>query len=125
VTRARKLTAATESRAEAQFRQFVMALPPGAIVEWSDMDWWAWVNFRDFTDDAQEDLTVICMSLSEKFELEGWLAFQRPGPCPGAPDYHPRGTPDYYFRTDKERSLGTDVSLCPVSHRASADITSA
>jgi len=58
----RKLTAATERRAETQFRQFVKALPPGAIVEWFDMDFWVFVNFRDFTDDGQEDLTVVCMT---------------------------------------------------------------
>jgi hypothetical protein len=101
MTRARKLTAATERSAEKKFHAWVMALPPGSRVEWFDMDFWVFVNFRDFDDDAQEDLTVVCMGISERLEETGWLAFIYPGPCPGAPEHHPRGCPDYYWRTDK------------------------
>jgi hypothetical protein len=102
----RKLTAATERRAETQFRQFVKALPPGAIVEWFDMDFWVFVNFRDFTDDGQEDLSVVCMTAGEKLELEGWLAFLRPR-FPG----HPRDCPDYYYRTDKALGLKSNAEV--------------
>jgi hypothetical protein len=98
VLRARKVTAAVERRVEMQFRQFVMALSPGAVIEWFDMDFWVYANFPDLDWDAQGDLNVVCMVVGGQLELEGWLAFKYPG---FKNKYETRGLADYYYRTDK------------------------
>jgi hypothetical protein len=113
------LTAVQERKLVAKFRQHVIALPPGSRVEWREMDAWAKSNFpvsvwviidnamipiEDYEqrDDVPwSDLCIECMVVCEKLELEGYLAFQKPGPYPGAQEHHPRGWPDYYYRTDK------------------------
>ena len=91
-----KLTAAVERRAETKFRQFVMALAPGSQIEWFDVDFWAFVNFRAF-DTSYSELTIVCMTASQNLEKEGWLAFLRF-------DSDGRGVPDSYYRTDKTES---------------------
>jgi hypothetical protein len=116
------LTAVQERKLVAKFRQHVIALPPGSRVEWREMDAWAKSNFPEsvwvIIDNAMipiedyeqrddvpwSDLCIECMVVCEKLELEGYLAFQKPGPYPGAPEHHPRGWPDYYYRTDKTES---------------------
>jgi hypothetical protein len=91
-----KLTAAVQRRAEMKFRQFVMALPPRSQIEWFDMDFWVFVNFRAF-DTSYSELTIVCMTASQSLEKEGWLAFL-------GFDSEGRGVPDYYYRTDKTES---------------------
>lgn len=116
------LTTVQERKLVAKFRQHVIALAPGSRVEWREMDAWAKANFPVsvwvITDNAMipiedyeqrddvpwSDLCIECMGVCEKLELEGWLVFQKPGPYPGAPEHHPRGCPDYYYRTDKTES---------------------
>lgn len=101
-----------ERKLAAKFRQHVLALPPGARVEWRDMDEWAkancgfsaWITVDKVMipgPDWWDDLCVECMVVCERLELEGWLAFLYPGPCPGAPENYPRGFPDHYYRTHK------------------------
>src|SRR5258708_36994549 len=80
-TRLRKVTAATVRRAEEQFRAFVIAQPPGATVEWSDIDSWVNASFAAFYRDDDEDhgddrIIVACMILAEQLAPQGWLAFQ-------------------------------------------------
>jgi hypothetical protein len=98
-TRLRKVTAATVRRAEEQFRAFVIAQPPGATVEWSDIDSWVNASFAAFYRDDDEDhgddrIIVACMILAEQLAPQGWLAFQ---------DGRPRGDDgdgnNYYYRT--------------------------
>jgi hypothetical protein len=94
-----KMTVA-ERRAEKKFRAWAMALPPGTNFEWFDMDFWVFVNFRDYTDDEHSGLTVVCMSTAQDLEVEGWLAYQ--AGCS-------RDNGDYYYRTDKTPPLDEDT----------------
>ena len=93
----RKVTAACIRRVEEQFRAFVIALPQGATLEWFDMDLWVYANFREFwLEDGEyendRDPVVAVMTLAERLELAGWLAYR--SPCT-------RDKGDDYFRTDK------------------------
>jgi hypothetical protein len=84
----------------AKFRKHVIALPPGALLDWRDMDAWAKANrpanFSYWQGSCEwEGLCVECMDLSEQLEQEGWLRYQNPA--------HVAGDSDFYFRTDKNK----------------------
>jgi hypothetical protein len=86
-----------EARALAvRFRKHVIALPPGSSFEWRDMDAWAKRNcpFSSSREAYWDDFCIACMSLAEKLEKEGWLAYQNPEAR--------TGDSDSYFRTAKE-----------------------
>src|SRR5258708_24194855 len=93
----RKVTGVTIRRVREQFRAFVIALPPGATLEWFDMDLWVFVNFPEYNRDDGDyeddrDPNVECMVVAQEMESQGWLAY-RP-PCT-------RGNGDDYYRTDQ------------------------
>src|SRR5260370_24803391 len=79
----RKVTGVTIRRVREQFRAFVIALPPGATLEWFDMDLWVFVNFPEYNRDDGDyeddrDPNVECMVVAQEMESQGWLAYRLP-----------------------------------------------